>query len=317
MGRPALTGRSSIKSFAKINLFLDVICRRRDGYHNIETVFQSVSLCDTIEIELARSGTTLSCNHPAVPSDESNLALKAFLRLKEAAGYDGGVRMEIKKNIPPGSGLGGGSSNAAAALVASNHLLKAGLSEQELLTIASRLGADVPFFLSGGLAAGWQIGDRLRPLPPVPESPLVVVVPRNLAVSTAEVYGTLNAPQCKAPDPENFDDCSDRLKDRVAALSRRVGLAEIASSGSVLYNALEEPVIARHPEIGEIKKMLLEAGAQSAMMSGSGSAVFAPAESTDHAHEIKSALEGSFACDCFVAQTNTYGWEWEGSSPSP
>ena len=107
-----------IKCFAKINLFLDVVCKRADGYHNIETIFQTISLHDVMELELTPSETEVICDDPTVPTDESNLALKAFLRLKKATGRENGIRIKIKKNIPPGSGLGGGSSNAAAALVA-------------------------------------------------------------------------------------------------------------------------------------------------------------------------------------------------------
>ena len=146
-----------IKCFAKINLFLDVVCKRADGYHNIETIFQTISLNDVMELELTPSEMEVTCDDPTVPTDRSNLALKAFLRLKEATGCKGGVRIKIKKNIPPGSGLGGGSSNAAAALVALNRMLGGGLSEEQLRGIARDFGADVPFFISGGLAAAFDL----------------------------------------------------------------------------------------------------------------------------------------------------------------
>ncbi len=303
--------RAVIKSYAKINLFLDVVCKRPDGYHNIETIFQSISLCDVIDLELVPSGISLTCDNPSVPTGESNLALKAFSKLREAVGYDEGVRIGIRKIIPPGSGLGGGSSNAAAALVGLNQLMQGGLSMERLHDMAREIGADVPFFLSGGLAAAWQIGDRLTPLPPLPASHIVVVVPRNLEVSTAGIYGILDAPECAGSDPEEFHECSDGLRARAGALAPPARFSEAATADAVLYNALEAPVMSRYPEIGEIKNMLLGAGARGALMSGSGSAVFGLADSLDHAAKIKGALEKSASCACFVAQTTDRGRQWE------
>jgi len=295
--------KAVINSFAKINLYLDVICKRPDGYHNIETIFQAVSLGDIVEIELVRSGTTLICEHPAVPTDESNLAMKAFFKLKEATGYDGGVRIEIRKSVPPGSGLGGGSSNAAAVLLALNRLMEGEAPPERLRAIARELGADVPFFLTGGLAAAWQIGDRILQLPSLPESFIVIAVPRELAVSTAGIYAMLDAPRCRAGDPKSFDECSDGLKACARALAPPARLPEAALDGSVLHNALEGPVISRHPEIGETKRLLLEGGARAALMSGSGSAVFGLADSEKQADEIKTVVEKSSSCDCFVTRT--------------
>lgn len=298
-----------IKCFAKINLFLDVVCKRADGYHNIETIFQTISLHDVMELELTPSEMDVTCDDPTVPTDRSNLALKAFLRLKEATGCKGGVRIKIKKNIPPGSGLGGGSSNAAAALVALNRMLGGGLSEEQLRGIARDLGADVPFFISGGLAAAWQIGDRLMTLPPIPESFIVIAVPDKLRVSTPQAYAMTGAPNCLDPGPESFSECSDRLKACVQALSSDRPAAENDDALSILHNALERPVFSRYPAIAELKDLLLAAGAGAALMSGSGSAVFGVADSIKHANQIKSAVEESSGASCFAAQTLDRGWE--------
>jgi 4-diphosphocytidyl-2-C-methyl-D-erythritol kinase len=301
--------RAVIKSFAKINLFLDVICRRRDGYHNIETVFQTVGLSDMMEIEVASTGVEIGCDDPTVPTDESNLAYKAFLGLKEALGYRGGVRMRIQKNIPPCSGLGGGSSNAAATLVALNHLLGGGLSDDQLREVARDIGADVPFFISGGLAAAWQIGDKVEPLPALPESFIVLAVPRDVGVSTPAAYRMVAAPECEGPVPERLSECSGRLKACVKALDSPSPLSMNDEVGAVLHNSLEKPVFSLHPEIAELKALLLAAGAKGALMSGSGSAVFGLAESFEHAGEIERAVGRSASCKRFTVGTVDCGSE--------
>jgi 4-diphosphocytidyl-2-C-methyl-D-erythritol kinase len=299
-----------IKSLAKINLYLDVICRRPDGYHNIETVFQTISLCDVLRIELVPAGIEVTCDNPAVPTDESNLVSRAFLELSKAAGYDGGIRLDIEKNIPPGSGLGGGSSNAAATLAALDEMLGSGLPKERLWDIARGLGADVPFFLKGGVAAGWGIGDKIEPLPQMPESFVVVAVPRGLAVSTADAYGMLQAPECGEYNPQNISDCADGLKSRADALRSGRPLSEINSVEPILYNSLEEPVFSRHPEIAGLKKALIEAGAGAALMTGSGSAVYGLAESEEHADRLKEALGKQVDCESFVAKTTDKGRQW-------
>lgn len=299
-----------IKCFAKINLYLDVICKRPDGYHNIETIFQTISICDALKLELIPSGIEVICNDPAVPEDKSNLACRAFLEIKKATAYEGGIKIEIEKNIPPGSGLGGGSSNAAATLVALNQMLGAGLSGEQLHDIARDLGADVPFFLTGGLAAAWGIGDRAISLPPLQESFVVVAVPRNLAVSTADAYRMLQAPSCEDYGSEDFSGCTDNLKSRADALRTGKPLFEIETSEHILYNSLEGPVFSRHPEIERLKNLMLEAGSRSALMTGSGSAVYGLADSKADAGRIKTAVKHMSSCDCLTARTLDRGMEW-------
>ena len=304
-----MTDRAVIECFAKVNLFLDVLCKRRDGYHNIETIFQSISLSDVIEIELARSGISIECDNPSIPTDESNLAFTAFHRFAEAVGYSGGIHVSIRKCIPAGSGLGGGSSNAAATLVALNHLLQAGMTSDRLLEFARDIGADVPFFVRGGLAAAWEIGERFEWLPPLPESFLVVAAPRDIMVSTKTAYDLIEAPDCSDPVAETLSECSDRLRDRVNALEGNIPLAHSGALGSFLDNLFEKPIFSRHPEVEDLKKALLAAGAKGALMSGSGSSVFGFAESPDHADAIKTSIEKAFECDCFVARTINRGWD--------
>ena len=193
---------AAIKCFAKLNLFLDVICKRPDGYHDVETILQTISLSDKMEIEITDGPVEIACDNPSVPTDERNLACQAFLAIRKEAGYVGGVRIRITKSIPPGSGLGGGSSNAAAALLALNRLLGAELDDDRLRKIAGQIGADVPFFISGGLAAAWGRGDSLQTLPPLPESFIALAIPLNVAVSTATAYGMLAAPSARGRRPE-------------------------------------------------------------------------------------------------------------------
>jgi 4-diphosphocytidyl-2-C-methyl-D-erythritol kinase len=302
-----------IKCFAKINLYLDVICKRPDGYHNIETVFQTISLCDILRLKLLPSGIEVVCDDPAVPDDESNLACRAFLEMKKATGFDGGVRIEIEKSIPPGSGLGGGSSNAAAVLAAMNKMLRAGLSEKQLHEIAHDLGADVPFFLTGGLAAAWGIGDRTVSLSPLQESFVVVAIPHNLSVSTADAYSMLQAPACADYRPEGISGCTDGLKSCVDALRTGKPLSEIATSEKILYNSLEGPIFSRHAEIARLKNLMLEAGAKGALMTGSGSAVYGLADSEADAGRIKTAVERMSSCVCLTAGTLDQGMEWVNS----
>ena len=301
--------RALIKTFAKINLYLDVICRRPDDYHNIETIFQTIDLCDTLDIELAPFGIDVTCNHPAVPPDETNLVARAFIALKEATDYTGGIRIAIEKNIPPGSGLGGGSSNAAATLAALNQMLGCGLPDRRLREMASRLGADVPFFLSGGRAAAWGIGDKIMPMPASQESWLVTAVPRDLTVSTPEAYARLHAPACNEYNPESFTECTKGLMSRAKTLGKRRPMHEIRGIESMLHNSLEDSVFSRHPEILRLKEAAIEAGARCALMTGSGSAVYGLAISEKDARSIASKLGDLADCDCFAVKTTSHGMQ--------
>ncbi|RJP17148.1 MAG: 4-(cytidine 5'-diphospho)-2-C-methyl-D-erythritol kinase [Candidatus Abyssobacteria bacterium SURF_5] len=292
-----------IPSFAKINLFLDIICKRPDGYHNIETVFQTIDLHDDVSLELRPSGLKIECDDPSVPSDSSNLAAKAFSALRPALNYEGGVRITLRKRIPPGSGLGGGSSNAAAVLKGLKCLFQEQVSEQFLMETARQLGADVPFFLFGGLAAGWGKGERLERISPLPASFLVVAVPAGVSVSTALAYGKVRAPQCAGPPPAELSGCSESLKTFLKALDPSLPLSANASAIQLLYNELEEPALGMFPEIGRLKNRMLEAGAKAALMTGSGSAVFGIADSLSHAQRIRSKLEASCPCRGFTVST--------------
>jgi 4-diphosphocytidyl-2-C-methyl-D-erythritol kinase len=242
----------TIKSYAKINLSLRVLDKRPDGYHNIDSIFQSVSLHDDITITLLdKPGVEVICDHPDVPAGNRNIVYKIIQALPKAKQ---GVRIEIKKQIPVGAGLGGGSSNAAAVLFGLNQLWGLGLSLEQLMTIGAGVGADVPFCLVGGTARVTGIGEVVKKIGPVIPGKYIIIVKPLFAVSTAWAYGEFDKSQI--PNPKT---CPEETE---------------GSKQCMFYNELEPVVIAGYPQIAKIKQQLLDLGAEGAAMSGSGSAVF-------------------------------------------
>jgi len=250
------------KAYGKINLYLRITGKREDGYHTLETVFQSVSLCDQVSIIVHRNGgISLRCNRPYIPRDERNIAYKAALAFFDAAGIENsGLYINIKKVIPVGAGMAGGSTDAAAVLQLLNRAYNEPLSEVELLRLGLTLGADVPFCMQGGAALATGIGEELSPLPPVPDCHIVICKP-SVSVSTKAAYQLVD---------EAGEGITAPLGDITAAMERR-DLRRIADS---MANDFEAPIAAVHPEITQIRQALLQTGAIGAMMTGSGSAVF-------------------------------------------
>jgi 4-diphosphocytidyl-2-C-methyl-D-erythritol kinase len=250
-----------VHAFAKINLGLHVLGARRDGYHELRTTFQTLVLHDTLTFSASRGPFEIVCDDPACPVDRSNLVWRAAERLWRAAGHrgaPGGVRVRLAKRIPLQAGLGGGSSDAAAALRALARLWRVTLARDRLRRIAIQLGADVPFFLEGGTVLGLNRGDVLRPQADWPASWVVLVVP-DFGVSSKDAY--------------RWWDSARRTPLRPGA-RRRPELRRSAGSAVPCGNDLEGPVAARHPEISRIVAALRRAGAHHAAMSGSGSAIF-------------------------------------------
>ena len=252
----------TVPSFAKINWFLHVLGKRPDGYHEVVTVLQTISLHDEITFQLSEDGRfTLTCDDPTVPTDNSNLVLKVARYLQECFQDWFGAEINLKKRIPAQGGLGGGSSNAAVTLLAINKLWKgAYVSIYELLDPAM-FGADVPFFLIGGRCVATGTGTTLTPLPDGPKTHLIVVTP-NAKVSTAKAYASLNVASLTT-----FDSAS--------ILSSSLAELNSADSGQwPLRNDFERVIFEIEPEIGRAKTALLEAGARGALLAGSGSSVF-------------------------------------------
>ena len=248
-----------LPSFAKINWTLQIFGRRPDGYHEVATLLQTISLCDELTFELrADREIFLACDDPGIPVDDSNLVVKAARALQKE---DRGVNIHLTKRIPAKGGLGGASSNAAVTLLALNHLWHQERTNTDLPGIASRLGADVPFFLIGGCAKGTGTGTDLCSVPDVEQKQLIVITP-NASVSTASAYASLNRGSLTTPDSASILSSS---------------FAEPVSGDSgpwSLHNDFEVAIFEIEPEIRRAKMALLDAGARGALLAGSGSSVF-------------------------------------------
>ncbi len=249
-------------SFAKVNLHLRVLGKREDGYHDIFTVFQTVSLHDTITFEESASEIVLECDEPNVPTDIRNLVVKAANRIRDQFRVSKGAIITIEKRIPMGGGLGGGSSNAAVALIGLTRLWRLNARVQDLEPIAADLGADVPFFLYGGTMIGEGLGTSLNEVAEFGAENMIIVTP-DVHVSTAAAYEALRA---------------ESLTNAEANRILRVCRSEAESPDflhSALRNDFETTVFAAFPEIGRAKQKLIDLGARQVLMSGSGSSVFA------------------------------------------
>jgi 4-diphosphocytidyl-2-C-methyl-D-erythritol kinase len=248
-----------IPAFAKVNLCLRVMGKRPDGYHELRTIFQTISLADSLELTRASEpGIKLVTNDAELPSGPENLVYRAIDAIACETGFRGGIHARLVKRIPVARGLGGGSSDAAAAIIGMLRLTKAKVPLARLIEIAAGLGADVPFFLFGGRALAVNRGDEIYPLEDAPRRTVVVVSPKGIGVSTKDAYQWLSAEltnRAKAPNIWGF--CA-------LCWSRREGLS----------NDFEGPVFSRHPRLGEIRADLLKRGAADAALAGSGSAVF-------------------------------------------
>jgi 4-diphosphocytidyl-2-C-methyl-D-erythritol kinase len=261
-----------IPAFAKINLRLDILGKRPDGYHELRTIFQTVSLHDELRLRTSRrKEILLSVQGNAILSNElprENLVYRAVDALRRELKILSGVEIDLEKTIPAGRGLGGGSSDAAAALLGYLRLVKRKLPLPRLLEIAASLGADVPFFLSGGRALGINRGDEIYPLPDIPELAILIVSPKTIHVPTPDAYRWLKARPLTltkvAADPKLWEFCA--LCWSLPAVA--------GTQGSGLSNDFEQPVFRRHPRLAQIKRALLQRGAAEASLAGSGSAVF-------------------------------------------
>lgn len=245
-----------LKAPAKVNYRLDVLRKRPDGYHDLRMIMQRVDLCDDIEITLTdQPGIRVTCGKNGVPDGPGNIAWRAADALVKLSGREVGIDINITKNIPVAAGLGGGSSDAATVLMGVNELLGLGLSDQRLMEIGVKLGADVPFFIFKKTALAEGIGDQLAALKEVPTL-WVVLVNAGIHCSTAWVYQNL------------------QLTDKGPAAIIRDSYSGLEEVCGVLSNDLEAVTFKRYPLVAELKEMLSAAGARGTLMSGSGSTVF-------------------------------------------
>jgi 4-diphosphocytidyl-2-C-methyl-D-erythritol kinase len=248
-----------LRAFAKINLGLHVVGKRPDGYHDIETIFHQIDLSDELEMVQSDEGDVFTSDSPVLASDSTNLCLRAVHVLRDLTGVHTGVEINLKKRIPIAAGLGGGSADAAAVLKGLTKLWTLDVTDEELRTVSATLGSDVPFFLMGGTAYATGRGETLEPLDVANPYWILVVTPP-IQVSTTWAYSNL----------------------RIARDAQRVNLRDLLRTSICqpdvlrenLCNEFEPLVFAAHPEVRQIKEGLLKAGAQVALMSGSGSSIF-------------------------------------------
>jgi 4-diphosphocytidyl-2-C-methyl-D-erythritol kinase len=255
-----------IPAFAKINLRLDILGKRADGFHELRTILQTISLHDELRLRTSRrSGIALTIEGNESLSGEpvqKNLVYRAVEALRRELKIRAGVEILLKKVIPAGRGLGGGSSDAAAAMLGYLRLTGKKLPKARVLEIGASLGADVPFFLFGGRALGVSKGDEIYPLGDIPKCHILVVAPRQIQVPTPDAYRWLKAKALGLTKP--------------AANSKLLEFCALcwSAQGSSLSNDFEGPVFRRHPRLDQIKRALLQRGASEASLAGSGSAVF-------------------------------------------
>lgn len=297
-----------IQALAKVNLGLRVLYRRADNFHEIRTVFQTISLADRIAIQYRRGGQSRSVDLACDRSDlagPDNLAWRAAMRLLEATGSQGHVRLHLEKRIPVGAGLGGGSSDAAAVLRALGSMLRPRPQLETLWRVAQDLGSDVPFFLVGGKALGLGRGTEIYPLPDTPAQWMVVAAP-GIHVSTAEAYRRLTSDLTTA----SREDKIDRFRSSVWVLERSVppGVRQGPGRGSALdlrvglENDFEPVVFRMHPELEKLKARLERLGACPVLLCGSGSALFGMFAGRRQALRARDSLELEDG-RCFVVTT--------------
>lgn len=266
-----------LKANAKINLFLDVLNKRKDGYHNIKTIFQEISLSDELLIRetgetRGTGGIKIFCDNPQIPTDKRNLVYKASDLIKKQFGIKNGIEIKIKKNIPVGAGLGGGSSDAAAVLRGLNKLWNLKLTKNQLVKIGKQIGADVPFFLYGGRCLGKCLGDKLTPLK-IGKTRWYVIVKPPFEISTKFAYSHLT---------------ELKKTGKIKLLCNFTLNPEQEFQG--LKNRLEDVVIPLYPEIKKIKEKILDYGAEFSLMSGSGSCVFGIVRNRKLGEQIKNKI---------------------------
>lgn len=267
-----------LKAMAKVNLGLDVLRRREDGYHEVKMIMQTVDLFDLIDIEKNNTGEIkISCNRVDLECDDNNLIYKAARKILDYAKIEQGFDIKLEKNIPIAAGMAGGSTDAAATLVGINRILNLGLSIQELKDIGVKIGADVPYCIEGGTQLSEGIGEMLTILPAAPECYVLIAKP-TIGVSTKYVYENLNVHRITDhPD-------IDRMR-------RSIEANDLMGVVDTMDNILENVTIKEYPLIGELKEIMVRGGALASLMSGSGPTVFGIYSDIDAANATLKLLE--------------------------
>lgn len=248
-----------LKAYAKINLFLDVIGKRMDGYHDLKMIMQSIDLWDEVDVEKTDEGIELICDNDNLPTDKRNIAYKAAELFINTYNINSGVKIKIKKNIPIEAGLAGGSTDGAAVIKILNAMFNKSLSKEEMISLGRKIGADVPFCIVGGTAQCEGIGEIIKPLKPLVDCILVLIKP-NFGVSTKEVFNKIDNKSYVHPGIDEI------LKGIDEGNLNRIGVN--------LNNVLEQVTIEQNAIIADIKEMIKEKGSVGTLMSGSGPTVY-------------------------------------------
>ena len=273
-----MTEKVTLRVAAKINLYLNILGKRNDGYHEIESIMQSISLYDRLTLRPLKQGIRILSNESDIPVNRENICYKTAKLFLQKTNLNKGLEIKIHKAIPVKAGLGGGSADAAATLWGMNRLFQSGVLLSDLKEWAGSLGADIPFCLQGGTSLVRGKGEVLIPLPPLKNGWLVLLDP-TVPISTAWVYERVRIGLTRK-----------KLSARLLAKSiKKEGLLGISNS---LYNKLEEVVLEKFPLVGSVKEKMKEAGARGALMTGSGSTVFAIVEDRQKGQEVLSKLKG-------------------------
>ncbi|WP_053832374.1 4-(cytidine 5'-diphospho)-2-C-methyl-D-erythritol kinase [Paraclostridium bifermentans] len=281
-----------LKSRAKVNLSIDVLGKREDGYHLVEMIMQTIDLYDKLKItEIEENSILIKSNSLDIPLNEDNIMYKAVNLLKNQFNIEKGIEISIEKNIPVAAGMAGGSSNAAAVLVGLNKLWNLGLSENELKDIGLKLGADVPFCITGGSALAEGIGEKLTNIKGLPEDLNILVCKPNIFVSTKEVYQSLNMDKVKRR-PQN--------KELIDALQKE----DVKFISENMVNVLEEVTSLKYSEIRQIEDIMIKNKALGSMMSGSGPTVFGLFDNKDCAIKAKEDLQAKYNQVYLVKSSN-------------
>jgi 4-diphosphocytidyl-2-C-methyl-D-erythritol kinase len=281
------------KSPCKVNLLLNILGKRADGFHELETVMQPVAVFDRLSLARAGQGIELTCNEPTLPTDSRNLVYRAAERFLDAARITEGVRLRLEKNIPLAAGLGGGSGNAATTLLGLNELFGQPLSPSKLHEIAAALGSDIPFFLQDRPALASGRGEQIHPLEPFPAlrgAGLLLVHP-GFGIATAWAYQSL------ARFPEALNGRAGRAQELIT----RLQTSDLKTAGTAFYNSLEAPALEKYPLLDLFQQFLLANGAAATLMSGSGSTTFALTTTVPAAQALAEKFKGKFGTSNWLA----------------
>jgi len=281
----------SIKARAKINIVLDVVGKRKDGYHDIRTIMQTVDLFDIITVrKQAENKISIVTNSSKIPVGSRNLAYKAAKFLRDNYSINSGIKIKIDKKIPVAAGLAGGSADCAASLLGIIRLFDIDISEMDIASAAASLGADVPFCINGGTYLAEGIGEKLTKISSFPQMFVLIAKP-NISVSTAWVYNNF-----KASSVERFPDIEKTIE--------HIRQKDINAISNDLCNVLESVTIKKYPVINDIKKAMIRFGALGALMSGSGPSVFGLFQAQDRCLNAMKSIRGLFDdIECFAVST--------------